>query len=160
MKHIVNIADMKVTDCKDDILITYALGSCLGITVYDPVAQIGGLFHVMLPLSAINKEKAKKNPFMFVDTGLPLFLDEIYKLGGDKNRLEIKVAGGASRNGYSENDHFQIGKRNFIMLRKVLWENNLMLQACEIGGVEARAMILKMNTGDVELKINGTVKTL
>ena len=70
MRHIVQVGDMKVGK-RGDLIITHALGSCLGLMVYDPEAQVGGLLHAMLPLSKINLEKAKANPFMFVDTGVP-----------------------------------------------------------------------------------------
>ena len=58
MKQVVSVADMKVSANPGDTLVTYALGSCLGITVYDPVAHVGGMLHVMLPLSTINPAKA------------------------------------------------------------------------------------------------------
>ncbi len=67
MKYIVAVGDMKHGGEKD-MLVTYALGSCLGLMIYDPAVQVGGLLHAMLPLSKINPEKAKTNPFMFVDT--------------------------------------------------------------------------------------------
>ena len=67
----VGIAEMKVSGQRGDIIITHALGSCLGIAAYDPMACVGGLLHVMLPLSAIDPVKAERNPLMFVDTGFP-----------------------------------------------------------------------------------------
>ena len=69
MKYIVGVADMKISAEKDDLIVTHALGSCLGITIYDPVACVGGMLHVMLPLSTIDPNKAAANPYMFVDTG-------------------------------------------------------------------------------------------
>jgi chemotaxis protein CheD len=62
----------------EDLLVTHALGSCLGLMVYDPEARVGGLLHAMLPLSKINPEKARSNPFMFVDTGVPRLFRAIY----------------------------------------------------------------------------------
>ena len=67
MRHIIVVGDMKTGE-KEDFLVTYALVSCLGLIVYDPQVQIGGLLHAMLPLSKINRDKAQANPFMFVDT--------------------------------------------------------------------------------------------
>src|SRR5687768_10744511 len=120
MKHIIGIADMKISAKPDDSLITYALGSCLGITAYDPVAKVGGMIHIMLPLSSVNPQKAKENPFMFVDTGVPELFRACYKAGAVKQRLVVKVAGGASTHQNDKEDQFQIGKRNFLMLRKLL----------------------------------------
>ena len=114
MKHIVGVADMKISASADDLLITYALGSCLGITIYDPISAVGGMLHVMLPLSTIDPAKASANPYMFVDTGVPRLFIDCYKAGARKERLVVKVAGGACANGHSaDDDYFQIGKRNF-----------------------------------------------
>jgi chemotaxis protein CheD len=69
---VVGISDLKVSGNAGDILITYALGSCVGVAVYDPVGKVGGLLHFMLPDSSIDETKAKRNPAMFADTGIPL----------------------------------------------------------------------------------------
>ena len=61
MKIIVNVSDMKVSESPYEELVTYALGSCLGVTMYDPVAMVGGMLHVMMPLSTVDPEKARKN---------------------------------------------------------------------------------------------------
>ena len=70
MRFLVPIGDMKIGQTPE-VLATEALGSCLCLTVYDPILQVGGLLHAMLPLSKINTQKAAQNPFMFVDTGIP-----------------------------------------------------------------------------------------
>ena len=160
MRHTVGVADMKVSGDPDDVLITYALGSCLGITVHDPVARVGGLLHVMLPQSSIDPQKAQANASMFVDTGVPrLFLDA-YKLGARKERMIVKVAGGATSRASEEDDYFQIGKRNIVMLRKILWKNGVILDSCEVGGNDSRTMLLDIDTGTVSLKIHGVTSTL
>jgi chemotaxis protein CheD len=158
VKHIVGVADMKVSAQPEDQLITYALGSCLGVAIYDPVAVVGGLLHVMLPLSTVDPAKAAENPCMFVDTGVPkLFLDS-YKAGAQKQRLIVKVAGGALVHGNETEDHFQIGKRNFIMFRKLLWKNGVLLKAQDVGGTHSRTMMLDIGSGKVMLRTpNGTV---
>lgn len=154
MKQIIGIADMKISKHPDDVLITYALGSCLGIAVYDAVANVGGLLHVMLPVSTVNPVKAEKNPLMFVDTGVPELFKACYKLGAKKERLIVKVAGGASLQNNEETDQFQIGKRNFLMLRKLLWKNNVLIKSYDVGENFSRTMSLDMATGNVILKIN------
>jgi chemotaxis protein CheD len=154
MKQIIGIADMKISTRPEDVLITYALGSCLGITVYDPVAKVGGMIHIMLPDSSVNPAKAADNPLMFVDTGVPQLFKECYKYGAKKERMVLKVAGGASLQKNEESDQFQIGKRNFVMLRKLLWKNNVLIKSCDVGENFSRTMSLDMATGDVILKIN------
>jgi chemotaxis protein CheD len=158
--HVVGVADMKIASEQGDELITYALGSCLGITIYDPVVHVGGMLHVMLPQSIIDPKRAAENPYTFVDTGVPnLFLD-CYKQGAQKQRLIVKVAGGAAINGDARKDRFQIGKRNFIMLRKLLWKNGVLIKTHNVGGTFSRTMTLKIDTGDVTLKIRGETTTL
>jgi chemotaxis protein CheD len=156
----VGVSDMKVSDKRGDLIITHALGSCLGVAVHDPVACVGGLLHVMLPLSDIDPEKADRNPFMFVDTGFPRLLVECFKTGAQKQRLEIRVAGGANSHDRGENDLFQIGRRNFIILRQLLWKNALLVTSYDVGGNNSRTMSLEIGTGKVTIKSQGQMKNL
>ena len=91
----VDISDLKVSDNENDILVTYSLGSCVGVSLYDPIEKIGGLIHCMLPLSKVDRDKARKNPYMFVDTGVSKMLQELYDRGAKKKNLIAKLAGGA-----------------------------------------------------------------
>jgi chemotaxis protein CheD len=159
LKQIIGIADMKVTSDPEDILVTYALGSCLGVAIYDPVARVGGLLHVMLPMSTIDPVKATENPCMFVDTGVPLLFHRTYKAGAARERLLIRVAGGANVSGSVE-DRFEIGKRNFLVLRKLLWRNGLLLKSHDVGGHHSRTMALYLNIGQVTVKANGVESIL
>jgi chemotaxis protein CheD len=156
----VGIADCRVSADTEDTLITHALGSCLGITAYDGAARIGGLLHVMLPSSDLHPEKALENPCMFVDTGFPLLLDRMRRRGALQPRLTIRVAGGARSREGAETDMFQIGRRNFIMIRKMLWDTGMMLQSHDIGGTESRTVSLVVGNGEMRVKINGSVKTI
>jgi len=160
VKHVVDIADMKISAEPGDILITHALGSCLGIAVHDPVACVGGLLHVMLPLSTIDTEKAAANPFMFVDTGVPRLFIQCYQAGAQKRRLVVTVAGGACIRKDEDNDFFRIGKRNFTMLRKLLWKNGVLLESYDVGGNCSRTMSLQIGSGEVTIKSGGTTKQL
>ncbi len=160
MRHIVGVADMKISAERDDQIITYALGSCLGIAIFDPVACVGGMLHVMLPTSTIDSEKAREKSFMFVDTGVPKLFIDCYKAGARKERLVVKVAGGACTRGNEEDDYFQIGKRNFIMLRKLLWKNGVLLKSHDVGGNDSRTMYLEIGSGEVIVKANGISKRL
>ncbi len=159
MRYVVGVADMKVSKVPGDEIITYALGSCLGITVFDPVARVGGMLHVMLPLSTIAPDKAADNPFMFVDTGVPKLFFESYKAGAAKERLIVKVAGGACANGGQE-DYFQIGKRNFQMLEKLLAKNGVPMAAVDVAGSKSRTLSLEIGTGVVKVSTYGVVSLL
>lgn len=159
MRHIVGVGDMRISNVRGDQIITHALGSCLGIAVHDPDAQIGGLVHVMLPTSSLNPEKAKSNPSMFVDTGVSVLLQEVLASGAEKNRLVAKVAGGAAVQG-NTGDRFDIGKRNYLMLRKVLWQHGLLINAEDVGGELPRTMYLEVGTGRVWLSWAGQTTEL
>jgi chemotaxis protein CheD len=152
MKNIVVVGDMKIGQ-QGDMLVTHALGSCLGLMVYDPQSKVGGLLHAMLPLSKINPEKAAANPYMFVDTGVPQLFKEIYKLGGQKNRLVVKAAGCGEPLG--NNEMFKIGKRNYTVLKKLLWKNNVLLKAEDIGGSASRTVHMDLATGQTTITSRG-----
>ena len=133
-----------------DVVVTHALGSCLGLMVHDPVARIGGLLHAMLPLSKINPQKAEANPYMFVDTGVVNLLQEIYSLGGKKSRLVVKAAGCGTPMG--KNEMFKIGERNYTVLKKLLWKNNILLDAEDVGGNVSRTVYFNISTGETLIK--------
>jgi chemotaxis protein CheD len=150
----VGMADLKCSHDRGDSLITYALGSCLGIVIHDPVAGVGGMLHTMLPDSAIDVKKRAESPYMFIDTGVPLLFHECYRLGAQKSRMTVRVAGGATARLTAQDDYFRIGERNFVALRKLLWKNNVLLEAHDVGGTHSRTMTLNMANGAVSLRIN------
>ena len=158
MRHTVGIADIQVSADPEDEFITHALGSCLGVSIHDPVSQVGGLIHIMLPNSNIDREKAQKNPYMFVDTGIPDLFKKAYNLGATKGNISVKVAGGS--NILDPRGQFKIGERNYAMLRKIFWKNNVLIDSEDVGGSESRTMVLEMGSGRVTVRSNGETKEL
>jgi chemotaxis protein CheD len=156
VRQVIGIAEARVSANPADALVTYALGSCLGIAVYDPLARVGGLLHVMLASSTIDPAKAERNPAMFVDTGVPQLFRDCYAAGARKERMLLYVAGGASTRAGDGEDRFQIGKNNFLMLRKLLWKNGVLIRGEDVGGTESRTMTLEIGTGMVSIRSNGT----
>jgi chemotaxis protein CheD len=150
---------MKLSGDCDDVIVTHGLGSCLGITVYDPQSHVGGMLHVMMPSASVNPEKAQANPFMFVDTGVPEFFHQLYAAGAVKSRLIVKVAGGANTQSHVD-DHFSIGKRNYTMLKKMLWRNSVLIKAEDVGGSAARTMFMSIADGRIWLNIAGQDRDL
>ena len=141
----VGVGDCKVSNGAESVLATYALGSCIAVAIHDPVAAVGGLLHFMLPESSLNPDKASQNPFMFADTGIPLLFHAAYGLGAEKRRLVVRAAGGAQV--MDENGVFNIGKRNHLALRKILWKAGVMIHGEEIGGTTSRTVRLEVSTG-------------
>jgi len=160
MVYTVGVADMRISGENPDMLITYALGSCLGITVYDFKLKRAGLLHTMLPDSNIDRNKAVGNPYMYVDSGMKALLENFYRSGSRKNNLIIRVAGGSSSKANEEDDFFKIGHRNFLSLRKYLWNEGLMLKAYDVGGYGSRTVTLEVENGKMLIKTQGSLKQL
>ncbi|MHB8068337.1 MAG: chemotaxis protein CheD [Desulfobaccales bacterium] len=158
MQIVVGVAEMKVSNLHEHVVVTHALGSCIGVAIYDPHVKVGGLLHYMLPDSGLDEEKGRENPYMFADTGIPRLFKECYKLGAMKQRMLVKVAGGSQVLGGPE--HFNIGRRNYAALRKIFLKNNVLIGREDVGGTKARTMYLEIATGKVWVKIIGQNQTI
>ena len=146
----VGMADYK-TGRNPASLISYGLGSCVGIAMFDPVTKIGGLAHIMLPDST--QARATENPAKFADTCLPLMLDEMIKLGAVKSRLTVKIAGGAQMFTFTNaTDIMRVGERNAEAVKSVLRKMDLRLAAEDTGGNYGRTVELKLDTGIFRIK--------
>lgn len=152
----VGVGDCKVSNTAESVLATYALGSCIAVAIHDPVACVGGLLHFMLPESSLNPEKASQSPFLFADTGIPALFHAAYKLGAEKRRLVVRVAGGAQV--MDASGVFNIGKRNQVALRKILWRAGVMIHGEETGGTESRTVRLEISTGRFWIRGPGMVE--
>jgi chemotaxis protein CheD len=147
---VVGVGEYKVSSDRGEVLVTYSLGSCLGVAAYDPRAGVGGLLHFKLPHSGLNQEMAQRQPAVFGDTGMTAFLGELLRKGASKPFLEVRLAGGAksSRAG----DLFNIGERNLLLARRFLWMNGLLVLREDTGGEEYRTVRLEMAAGKVTVK--------
>ena len=153
MNIVVGVADMKVTNDQESTIITYSLGSCIGIAVYDSVVRVGGILHLMLPESSLDAGKAQQRPLMFADTGIPALFKAAYKLGAKKQRMKVIVVGGAQI--LDQKGFFNIGKRNFMAVKKIFWKNNIMIDYQEVGGNANRTIKVAVKNGDAWLKTSG-----
>ena len=153
-KIVVGLADVKVSNDAKVTLTAYALGSCLGVAIYDPVARSGGLLHAMLPDSRIEPNKAASRPAMFVDTGVAALFRAAYALGAEKHRVIITAAGGAEI--LDTSGCFDVGRQNRDTFTKLLQQHVLLLHAGETGGLVNRTMYLNVATGEVRIKVSGT----
>lgn len=142
---IVDIADMKSSNDPVGLLSTYVLGSCLAVSVYDPVVKVGGILHFILPESTLNTAKALKNPYFFADTGIPLLFRSAYKLGAEKERIICRLAGAS--NVLDPSDIFKVGMQNHLAAMKVLVKNHVTVASEYVGGLAGMTMKLHLNTG-------------
>ncbi len=149
----VGVGDCRVCREPDSVLVTYALGSCLAVMVHDPQSSVAGLLHFMLPESQIDPEKATRQPFMFADTGIPLLFRKAYELGADKRRMVVVVAGGSQM--MDPEGAFNIGKRNYLAMRKIFWKAGVLVQAEEVGGSVSRTVRIEVGSGKMFLRQGG-----
>ena len=149
----VGVGDLAVSNKEGDEIITFSLGSCVGVAIWDRAVKVGGLLHIMLPESKLNPQRAQKQPGVFADTGLPLLFKSCYKLGAKKNRIRVVVVGGSQV--MDSAGHFNIGKRNYTAVRKMFYRNNVLVDAEDVGGNVNRTLALNISTGKVWIKING-----
>lgn len=147
---VIGVGDMSVANDPAITLSTYALGSCVAVVAYDPVAKAGGLLHLMLPDSTISPEKAAGQPAMFADTGLPVMFRALMGLRGQGARMRLFVAGGACI--MCTSDTFKIGERNVRAVSQYLANAGLSVRQWAVGGTVNRTVHLNISTGAVTLK--------
>jgi chemotaxis protein CheD len=150
MNVVIGVADCHVTSDTSNVLVTYALGSCIAVAIYDPVARVGGLLHFMLPEAPAGAGEAGKSPYMFADSGIPMMFREAYERGAQKRRLRVRVAGGAQIT--DAQGVFNIGQRNCLAMRKIFWRAGVIVHAEETGGKSARTMRFEMESGRIFLR--------
>ncbi|MBP8910104.1 MAG: chemotaxis protein CheD [Phycisphaerae bacterium] len=155
---VIDISDAKVSDNPSEVLVTYSLGSCIGVCLYDPGTRIGGMLHYQLPSSTMDPARAQSKPFMFADTGMKLLVDKLLSMGANSRRLQVRLAGGASM--ATGPQGFDIGKCNYLAIRKILWSHGLIINAEDVGGNSARNLYLDMGDGTVTVRSSGLEKTL
>jgi len=157
-KVIIDISDAKVSNDPSEHLVTYSLGSCIGVCLYDPTCRVGGMLHYQLPSSKMDAQRARNKPFMFADTGTRLLLDKLVSMGANKRRIQVRLAGGATMSTGPQG--FDIGKRNYLAIRKVLWSNGMFIDAEDVGGCSARNLYLDVADGTAVIRSNGLEKYL
>jgi chemotaxis protein CheD len=153
---IVGISDCKVSRDTDSVLVTYALGSCIAVAMHDPVSKASGMLHYMLPESSIDTQKAAQNPFMFADTGIPRLIAAVKAAGGDGKRIIVRLTGGAQV--LDSQGVFQIGKRNYLAARKILWKAGILIAGEAVGGEVSRTTRLEVGSGRLFVREGGSVE--
>ncbi len=150
---VVQIADMKMKK-NDGKIITYALGSCVGISLHDPITKITALIHVLLPEAPANSKGT--GSFKFADTAIPETLKMMAAQGGFKSRYICKIAGGAKMFSISASTLMgSIGDRNVEKTKEILRKEGINISSSETGGEHARTMIVDVATGEVLIRSAG-----
>ena len=142
-KLIIGIADMKMAK-GEGMLVTYALGSCIGICLHDPVLKLGALVHIMLP---VNMEAGRKTPMKYADTGIRETLRQMEAKGARRNRITAKIAGGAKMFDTGSSSLGNIGQRNIESVHLNLKREGIQLLKEDVGGSVARTLLFDPGTG-------------
>jgi chemotaxis protein CheD len=149
----IGIGEYAVSGQPGEVLRTLALGPCVGVVVFSKKISVVGLLHVQLPESSINLDLAAKRPAVFADTGIPLFLSEFAKFGCRPAELMVKLVGGAQV--MDSKNTFNIGKRNYLAVKKILWANRLWPLKEEVGGTISRSVTIEVGKTDVTISTPG-----
>jgi len=148
----VGLGQLAASGERGAILSALGLGSCIGLSAYDPVARVAGLVHVMLPDSAIASHAGP--PGKYADTAVPALVAALERLGAERARLVCKMAGGAQMFA-SGGGILNIGARNAIAVRAALTGAGLRLKAADTGGNAGRTLEIQVATGEVRVRSVG-----
>ena len=131
---------------------TYALGSCVSIILLDPKTRTVGMAHIALPDSSVQPDRVKERPAYFADTGIPALFEAMTQQGCIKNGqgMIVKLVGGAKV--MDQNSVFNIGKRNVLAIRKLLWKYGLGSVAEDVGGEISRTVTVDVDAGKVTIQ--------
>jgi len=153
IEHVVGISDCKASNDPPDVIVTHALGSCVGLALYDPHRRVGGLLHVLLPDSGLRRASPEFNPYMYADSGVNALLEAVLALGAKKTRLIAKAAGGA--NMLRASLLLDIGRRNSEAIVAALQRERIPLLNSSLGGTVGRSMALRLDDGSAHVRLFG-----
>ncbi len=146
----VGMADLNIAKCPDKLM-TLGLGSCIGITLYDPAVKVGGMAHIMLPDST--QIKNNSNLAKFADTAIGVLIEQMTNIGANQNRLVAKLAGGAQMFDFKQiSDVMRVGYRNDMATRKILEDLKIPIIADDTGENYGRTIELHTKTGALLIK--------
>ena len=148
-RHVVGIGEFAVSNRPGELIVTHALGSCIAVCLYDPHVRVAGMIHFLLPDSRINPQRAFEQPAAFADTGVPLLFDAVYTLGALKSRLQVRLIGGADIASDAALGAFNIGRRNLLAAKNMLWRAGVLIEREEVGGRAVRTVHLAVDDGRV-----------
>lgn len=147
---VIGIGELAVTASPEATIVTHALGSCVAVCLWDPDVRVGGMLHFLLPEAKLNPERAQKQPGAFADTGIPLLFQTAYKHGADKKRCRVKLLGGAAI-ANAGSGGLDVGKRNAMAAKRLLWQNGVMVHGEALGGSESRTVTMAVADGRLQV---------
>jgi chemotaxis protein CheD len=158
-RQVIGIGELAVSRTCGLTIATHAVGSCIAVCVFDPIAGVAGMLHFLLPESTINPARAERNPAVFADTGIPLLFQTAYDHGLVKQRAIVKLVGGAEMP-QNTSGWFNTGRRNLLAARGLLWRNGVFVTAEDVGGTDARTVHMSVADGRLQVFSGRTFKEL
>jgi chemotaxis protein CheD len=151
------LGELAVSRNPEDILVAYGLGSCLGISMIDPVTRVAGLLHAVLPESLSGSENDDiTTPGKYVDHGIENLLTALAKEGANRNRLVVRVVGGANMLiAPGLTSAFDIGTRNVEKSRSIFQRLNMKVAVEEVGGHTGRTVRVYVAENRVTVRMIG-----
>jgi chemotaxis protein CheD len=158
--HPVPIGEMMISTDPDDVFVVYGLGSCAVVCLYDPLLQVGGILHALLPGSTWGRN-ANGKPTKYINQGVPLLIESLVAEGVELTRLEAKLCGGAQVVPQARiNASVNMGDRNVQAARIALQSAGLQLKAEAIGGDIGRTVKFYIANGQITIKTLGQTEQL
>jgi chemotaxis protein CheD len=158
-KVVIGIGELAVSKQREDVIVTHALGSCVAVCIFDPASGVAGMLHFLLPEGNINPDRARKQPGVFADTGIPLLLQTMAQHGFGKRRAVVKLVGGAEMNPAGAAP-FSTGRRNVLAAKNLLWRSGMFVSGHDTGGSAARTAYLSVTDGRLTIFTDQTSKEL
>jgi chemotaxis protein CheD len=149
---VVGIGELKESKYPQGVIVTYALGSCLGVTCYDPLSRVGGMLHAMLGDSKAVHQSAPVRA-AYLDTGVPDLIQRVIDLGGNPRVFQFKVFGGAQT--MQATDYFNVGTKNIKTMEALAAQLHLQVKVWEVGGQQNRTIRFFLEDGRVKLRTPG-----
>ena len=152
---VLGVGDLGASKNPPEFIKTFALGSCVAVVLIHPKSKVVGMVHIALPDSSINSEKAQSTPGYFADTGVPALIREMMAQGctGGPKQMVAKIAGGAKV--LDPKNVFNIGNRNILAVKKILWKYGVSPRSEDVGGTISRTVTVSAKNGRVLLSSPG-----
>jgi chemotaxis protein CheD len=147
---VIGIGELIVTTRPDVEIVTHALGSCVAVCLWDSVSRVAGMLHFLLPEATLNPERAARQPATFGDTGIPLLFQAAYRAGAVKSRLRVHLLGGAAIT--AGPGGLDVGRRNGLIAKKLLWKNGVLVTGEALGGTDSRTVSLYAADGRLVIR--------
>lgn len=149
------VGDWGVSTQMGETIKTIGLGSCVAVMIADPPLRIAGMVHIALPDSQLGKDRSRELPGYFADTGIEILFDGMKRIGYPVHERKpiVKLAGGAAI--LDPNNTFNIGKRNILAIKRILWSKGIGPTAEDVGGTMSRTVSIEVGCSDIKISSPG-----